>query len=396
MTEKEQVPGILIGRQDTGLYLHVPFCARSCDFCAFYQIQPHREDVDRFLSGIACEAGLDGVARPVSTCFIGGGTPSVLHERDLDALCGLLVDRFSGPFEEWTVEMAPGSVRPEKLKCLKDRGVTRISMGVQSFQPRLLDALGRPHSPARIYQAWDWIREAGFESTSLDLIFAVPGQEAEHWQADLTEAIRLQPDHLSTYCLTFEEDTALYVRMSEGSVQRNETQERNLYLETWRRLETEGFQQYEISNFARPGHQCRHNLNTWRMGDWVGLGPAAASQQDGWRGGNIPDLHHWLKGLAEGKRGLSDRQDLNALQRAEDALIFGLRLREGVNLPCLGRRFPGVGFDGLNSLLTSLEKDGLLVRDPSGSVRLTEDGLLICDAIGVEVMGTLVESKKNS
>lgn len=396
MTEKEQVPGNLIGRQDTGLYLHVPFCARSCDFCAFYQIQPHREDVDRFLSGIACEAGLDGVARPVSTCFIGGGTPSVLHERDLDALCGLLVDRFCGPFEEWTVEMAPGSVRPEKLKCLKDRGVTRISMGVQSFQPRLLDALGRPHSPARIYQAWDWIREAGFESTSLDLIFAVPGQEAEHWQADLTEAIRLQPDHLSTYCLTFEEDTALYVRMSEGSVQRNETQERNLYLETWRRLETEGFQQYEISNFARPGHQCRHNLNTWRMGDWVGLGPAAASQQDGWRGGNIPDLHHWLKGLAEGKRGLSDRQDLNALQRAEDALIFGLRLREGVNLPCLGRRFPGVGFDGLNSLLTSLEKDGLLVRDPSGSVRLTEDGLLICDAIGVEVMGTLVESKKNS
>lgn len=396
MTENEQIPSILIGRQDTGLYLHVPFCARSCDFCAFYQIQPHRNDVDRYLSGIAGEADLEGVSRPVSTCFIGGGTPSVLHERDLDALCGLLVDRFGGPFDEWTVEMAPGSVRPEKLKCLKDRGVTRISMGVQSFQPRLLDALGRPHSPARIYQAWDWIREAGFESTSLDLIFAVPGQEAEDWQADLTEAIRLQPDHLSTYCLTFEEDTALYLRLSEGTVRRSEKQERDLYLETWRRLEAEGFQQYEVSNFARPGHKCRHNLNTWRMGDWVGLGPAAASQQDGWRGGNVPDLDQWLKGLDDGERGGSDRQELSSVQRAEDALIFGLRLREGVNLPHLGQRFPGVDFDRLNSLLTSLEKDGLLLQDSSGSIRLTEDGLLICDAIGVEVMGSLVESKKSS
>lgn len=392
MTETEQIPGISIGRQDTGLYLHVPFCARSCDFCAFYQIQPHRDDVDRFLSGIADEADLEGVSRPVSTCFIGGGTPSVLHERDLDALCDLLLDRFEGPFDEWTVEMAPGSVRPEKLKCLKDRGVTRISMGVQSFQPRMLDALGRPHSLARIHRAWDWIRETGFKSVNLDLMFAVPGQEADHWQADLTDAIRLQPDHLSTYCLTYEEDTALYLRLSEGKVCRSEQQERDLYLDTWRRLEAEGFQQYEVSNFARPGHSCRHNLNTWRMGDWIGLGPAAASQQDGWRGANVPDLDQWLQGLERGERGRGDRQDLNSLQRAEDAVIFGLRLREGVNIPALKRRFSGLDFDPLNSLLTSLEKDDLLTQDRAGTVRLTDEGFLVADAIGVEVMGLLAAS----
>ena len=379
---------------DTGVYVHVPFCARSCDFCAFYQIQPRRADVQRYLDGLDLEAGLAGVARPASTCFVGGGTPSVLHERDLDRLCRLLNDRFGGPFDEWTVEVAPGSVRPEKLRRLRECGVTRISMGVQSFQPDLLEALGRPHSTGQVLRAYDWIREAGFRSVNLDLIFAVPGQEVRGWRSDLEDAIDLAPDHISTYCLTFEEDTALYLRLSEGTVERSEVRERELYRETWRHLEAAGYLQYEVSNFARPGHRCIHNINTWKMGDWIGLGPAAASQQDGWRGANPPDLDAWLRDLSEGGRSRTGRAAAGPLQLAEDALIFGLRLREGVDLPLLAQRFPGIDLDRLSSLLTSLENDGLLERPAGGVIRLTEDGLLVCDAVGVELLGLLVDRER--
>ena len=177
------------------------------------------------------------------------------------------------------------------------------------------------------------------------------------------------------------------MRLGEGKVVRNEETERELYRETWHRLEAAGYHQYEVSNFARPGHQCIHNLNTWRMGEWIGLGPAAASQQDGWRGGNPPDLDAWLGDLSRGVRGQTGREETPPGRLAEDALIFGLRLREGVSLPALARRFPRVAFDPLNSLLTSLEEEGLLERPVDGVIRLTEEGLLVCDAVGVELMG---------
>jgi oxygen-independent coproporphyrinogen-3 oxidase len=392
MTEIQQPRTVSIGHPGPGLYLHVPFCARSCDFCAFYQIEPRRENIRRYLENIGREVSLCG-QRKAATCFFGGGTPSVLHERDLEFLGRLLLDAYGGGFEEWTVEVAPGSIRPAKLRRLKDLGVTRISMGVQSFRPEMLDALGRPHGREQIYRAFDWIRDTGFSSISIDLMFAVPGQDAALWRSDLQEAIRLDPDHISTYCLTFEEDTALYLRLSEGRVERNEATETELYLETWRALEAAGFEHYEISNFARPGHYCIHNMNTWRMGEWIGLGPAAASQQDGWRGSNPPDLEAWIGGLAGGLRGQSEREDLNPGRLAEDAIVFGLRLGEGIDLAALRRRFREINFEPLFPLMKRLEDGGLLVSDGKDRMRLTESGLLICDAIGAEIMG-LVRGRK--
>lgn len=390
MTEIQKPGSLSIGQPGPGLYLHVPFCARSCDFCAFYQIVPHRDDIRRYLENVGREVSLCG-PRKAATCFVGGGTPSVLHERDLEFLGRMLLDGFGGGFEEWTVEMAPGSVKPGKLRRLKDLGVTRISMGVQSFRPDMLEALGRPHSREQVYRAFDWIREIGFASVNLDLMFAVPGQDAAQWRSDLEEAVRLKPDHLSTYCLTFEEDTALYVRLSEGRIERNEAAETELYLETWRFLAAAGYGHYEVSNFARPGHQCIHNLNTWKMGDWIGLGPAAASQQDGWRGGNPPDLEAWIANLARGLRGRTEREDLSPGLRVEDSVVFGLRLGEGVDLAALERRFPGICLEPLHPLMKRLEDDGLLVSDGKGRVRLTESGLLICDTIGAEIMGLVRE-----
>ena len=201
-----------------GLYVHVPFCATTCDFCAFYQTVPKGAAVARYLEGIEAEAGLVNWAdRRVATAFWGGGTPGLLKPAELERL-GRTMRLFGGQPAEWTVELAPATVTGDRLAVLKALGVTRISLGVQSFNDGLLDALGRQHTPAQVYRAYELIRAQDFASVNLDLMFALPGQTEEQWRADLDEAMRLAPDHLSTYCLTFEEDTALWVKLSQGKV----------------------------------------------------------------------------------------------------------------------------------------------------------------------------------
>ncbi len=367
------------------MYVHVPFCASTCDFCAFYQTKPTAGAVDRFLTGIADEAKLVNWARPVTTVFWGGGTPGLLAPRDLARLAEIVRARCGGVPQEWTVELAPASVTPERLAVLKEAGVTRVSMGVQSFQPALLDGLGRQHTLEQIYRAYDHVRAAAFPSVNLDLMFALPGQTEAEWAADVREAVRLAPDHLSTYCLTFEEDTALWVKLSQGRVKLDPEHEARLYEATWAQLAAAGYAQYEVSNFARPGHACRHNLNTWHMNEWVGLGPSAASQHDGWRGGNIADLEKWLAHLARGERVTEDRVAATPALLAEDALIFGLRMNAGVDVAVWQARCPDTPWPAVETLLARCVAEGLAVREGS-RVRLTDRGRLLADSVGVEMM----------
>ena len=372
--------------QPLGVYVHVPFCASTCDFCAFYQVQPTASDVQRFLAGIADEAALVSWSRPVTTVFWGGGTPGMLAARDLARLAAVVRARLGqGSDLEWSVELAPSSVTAERLAVLRDAGVTRISMGVQSFQPPLLEALGRRHSRTQVYRAYERLRTAGFASVNLDLMFALPGQTEAEWTADVREAVSLAPDHLSTYCLTFEEDTALWVKLSQGRVKLDPEHEARLYESTWAQLAAVGYEQYEVSNFARPGHACRHNLNTWRMHEWVGLGPAAATQHAGLRGANVADLDRWLAHVARGERVTEDRLALGPAQLAEDALIFGLRMNEGVDLARWRAAAPTAPWPAVDALLDRLAADGLAVR-AGENVRLTHRGRLLADAVGAEVM----------
>jgi oxygen-independent coproporphyrinogen-3 oxidase len=368
-----------------GLYVHVPFCARTCDYCAFYQISPTGESIQRFLAGIAAEAAGLEWTRPVETVFWGGGTPGLLAARDLRRLGEIVRARCGGPPREWTVEMTPGSVTDARLAALRELGVTRISMGVQSFQPALLAALGRPHSREQVYRAYDRVRAAGFANVNLDLMFAVPGQGDDAWTADVNEAVALGPDHLSTYCLTFEEDTRLWVKLAQGQVRREVETEARLYLATWAQLAEAGYAQYEVSNFARPGHACLHNLHTWRMHEWIGLGPSAASQYAGERGANPADLDRWLAGLARGERATEERVRLTPALRAEDALIFGLRMNEGVDVAAWRARVPAAPWPAVETLLTRLADEGLAVWG-GGRVSLTGRGRLVADAVGAELM----------
>ncbi len=368
-----------------GIYVHVPFCASTCDFCAFYQVQPTAEIVRSYLEGMEREAAMIEWTRPVTTVFWGGGTPGMLAAKDLARLAQIVRARCGGAPAEWSVELAPGSVTAERLAALKDAGVTRVSMGVQSFQPALLDALGRNHSLEQVMRAYERVRAAEFKSVNLDLMFALPGQTEAEWLADVQAAVALAPDHLSTYCLTFEEDTALWVKLSQGRVKLDVEHEARLYERTWEWLGEAGYAQYEVSNFARPGHECRHNLNTWRMHEWVGLGPAAASQHAGWRGTNIADLAQWQAGLPEGRRATEDRVELTPRLLAEDALIFGLRLNEGVDLAALKLRYTEAPWAVVDELCARMVEGGLAKLD-AGRIRLTVKGRLIADSVGSEVM----------
>ena len=377
-----------------GVYVHVPFCATTCDFCAFYQTVPKGDAVRRYVDAVEAEAALvNWDSRRAATAFWGGGTPGLLKPAEIEQL-GRIMLLYSGQPTEWTVELAPATVTADRLAVLKQLGVTRISMGVQSFDDALLDALGRQHTTNQIYRAYDLIRGAGFASVNLDLMFALPGQTEEQWRADLTEVLRLAPDHLSTYCLTFEEDTALWIKLSQGKVKLDADKEAAFYVKTWEFLDTSGYAQYEVSNFARKGHQCVHNLNTWNMHEWVGLGPSGASQHAGWRAANPSDLTLWHADLDAGRRAATDRVALTNDLLAADSVIFGLRMNEGVSLPRLRRRFPTLGWNGLEDLLPKLLFGGLLVATVEGRISLTPRGRLVADAIGAEILEAFESAAK--
>ncbi|MCB1122950.1 MAG: radical SAM family heme chaperone HemW, partial [Verrucomicrobiae bacterium] len=324
--------------------------------------------------------------RPIDTVFWGGGTPGLLPAKDLERLGKAILARTGQQPLEWTVEMAPSTVKPEKLRVLQDLGVNRISMGVQSFQERFLEGLGRLHRPNQIYQAYDFIREAGFDNVNLDLMIALPGQEAADLLKDLDEAICLEPEHLSTYCLTFEEDTALWVKLSQGKIKQDLEKDADLYELTWSHLTAAGFEHYEISNFAKPGKACLHNLNTWCMKEWIGVGPSASSQYQGIRYSNAADLDTWL---AQAQAPGVNRQQVNHLSQndlLEDAVIFGLRMGQGISLRELQQRFPIADFRAFIPFFTGLEIEGLVTFLNSDHAALTLKGKLLADRIAVEIL----------
>ncbi|MDR0535318.1 MAG: coproporphyrinogen III oxidase family protein [Puniceicoccales bacterium] len=386
-----------------GLYCHVPFCAPACDYCAFYQTQPRAGDFELFVENIGHELALNPPNSPAATFFWGGGTPGLLPPELLTSLGTLFLEAngWRKPVE-WTVEMTPGTVRPERLAALRSLGVTRISVGVQSFDPDTLAALGRRHTQRQVFQAMEWLGEAGFPDISLDLIFAVPGQDEARWRMDLEQAVRFCPQHISTYCLTLEEDTALYIRLAAAGAGKGKKgnglaasseREAALYRTSWNFLEEQGYAQYEISNFSRPGHSCLHNRNTWRMGEWLGYGPAAASQLGFRRWRNPPDLVRWRRGIEraalEAER--VDVVELTPESLLADALIFGLRMNEGVSPIALAERFGCVLPAALGALVHRLHEEGFLddtavSEQGDGFLRLTLEGRLRADAIAAAIL----------
>ena len=371
---------------DRGLYLHVPFCARTCDFCPFYQEAPRKADLLRYLEGMERSLLSAPCDPPAATAFWGGGTPGLLPLEALERLGRAMLAANGGQAPaEWTVEMAPATVQKDRLRLLRDLGVNRISMGVQTFQPAILEALGRIHSLKQVRRSIELLHHEGFRPFNLDLMFAVPGQTLGQWESDLAEALAAEPDHLSTYCLTFEEDTALWVRLQEGQVERRSLEEEAAFHETAEAVLGEGgFQQYEISNYCRPGQACHHNINTWRMREWRGHGPSAASQWGGYRWSEPASLERWLARLESGSPP-EERIRLDPALLAQDCLVFGLRMNEGVDLERLEQRFGPVLPGDWPVFRGRLVEEGL-AEQAGPVIRLTGRGRLVADRIGAEIL----------
>lgn len=322
----------------SSLYVHVPFCAQKCEYCAFFSEAAKGETVNRYVDALVREMELVAADLKPMTIFFGGGTPSLLNLRQWENILTAMQRLNLSRAAEWTVECNPATVSLEKAKLLRDGGVNRISMGVQSLDVNLLDRLGRVHSRAMVFKSFDTLRAAGFDNVNIDLMFAIPGQTMEIWKETLAEAVALGSEHLSCYEVIYEEDTPLYQQLQAREFDVDEDLACAMYEELLQAASANGFHQYEIANFARnlspecgeiPDRACRHNVNYWRGGSFYGLGPSAAGYVRGVRTKNWSNTTLYCEQLERGQRAIESREELKPLSRAGELAAFGLRMNAG-------------------------------------------------------------------
>jgi putative oxygen-independent coproporphyrinogen III oxidase len=315
------------------LYVHIPFCPKLCPYCSFYSEVSDRAKTQRFLDALLIE-----IERQAASCelrlrtiFFGGGTPSALSTAQLDYLLNGLRARVDlADLAEWTLEMNPATVSLEKAMRLRDLGVNRISMGVQSWDEKLLGVLGRVHDAAQAERSYEILREAGFENVNLDLMFAVPTQTLAQWQSSLEKTVALAPEHISAYCLTYEEDTEFFAKFQSGEFAQDENWDADLFETTMDVLGATGYEQYEISNHARPGRECLHNLAYWTGADYLGVGPSAFSTVGARRWQNVPNADEYSNRIFAGEPPISFEEKLTPATRLAEAIAFSLRTNRGV------------------------------------------------------------------
>lgn len=360
------------------VYVHVPFCARKCAYCKFYKKFPTPAEMDSYLESIKLEISRffsEHEGLEIQSVFFGGGTPTCLSTKQLVRLCQNFKNLPKNT--EWTVEAAPGTLNPDKLRALKDCGVNRLSLGIQSFDESTLKDLGRPHPLKTALNALDYTLEI-FENLNIDLIFGSPSQTMEHWQSDLEKALAYPIKHLSAYCLEFESASSTCAgNLKEMNAQIREV---DFLYKAMEVLENSGFEHYEISNYAKPGFECAHNLNTWNMNSWVGFGPAAASQIDGQRRRNPADLRRWEELVKTNSKDCEDIVELDQAEMLSCSLIFGLRKIRGVNLEILKKRYPQADSKKYEGAISELLNEGLC-EISEGYLRLTKRGIPLADSV---------------
>lgn len=366
----------------------MPFCASKCYYCDFYSVAPAtRRERAEYLKALAVElAELPGDFE-ATTVYIGGGTPTVLDADMLSELLAIVAHSVDlDSVEEYTVEANPGTIGDEKLAALAAAGVDRISLGAQSFDEQILEFLGRGHSVADIYRSVDAVRNSGIENLSLDLIFGVPGTDLNSAEVDLARIIALAPEHISSYALMIAPGTRLHFLREQGEIRELEEDMVAAQFQLMRaRLMEAGFEHYEISNYARRGGRCVHNMLYWSGGDYIGCGPAAHSHWQGVRYSNISKLREYSQSLAAGRSTRSESEELPPEKKARETLVMCLRRLEGVD-PDEFRQTTGYSpFDLCPQEIESLQKDGLL-KVVNGRIALAEEAIFISDAVFRELV----------
>lgn len=320
------------------LYVHVPFCASKCEYCAFYSEASSGDVVNRYVGALVREFELVAADLRPRTIFFGGGTPSLLNLRQWERVLETMARLGLTGADEWTVECNPATVSADKARLLRSFGVNRISMGVQSLDESLLDRLGRVHSREMVFRSFDILRTTGFDNLNLDLMFAIPTQTLATWRVTLDEALALGSDHVSSYEVIYEEDTPLFAQLQAGRCDVNEDLACDMFELLVERAGEAGLHQYEVANFARhrgclpfevPDRACRHNVNYWRAGSFYGLGPSATGYVRGVRTKNWSNTPLYCDQLENGRRAIESSEQLSPLARAGESAAFGLRMNAG-------------------------------------------------------------------
>ncbi len=374
----------------TSLYVHVPFCAHKCEYCAFYSGQPSGDLVNRYVAALVRELEIVAPELKPRTVFFGGGTPSLLNLAQWTQILRAMERLNLLGAKEWTVECNPATVSADKAKLLRDFGVNRVSMGVQSLDEKLLDRLGRIHSREQVFKSFDTLRAAGFDNANVDLMFAIPGQTMEMWRDTLREALALGCEHLSCYEVIYEQDTPLFAQLQAGAFDVNEELAEAMYEELLEAAERAGFHQYEVANFARnefairnpqfaiPSRACLHNINYWRGGAYHGLGPSAAGYAHGARTKNWSNTQLYCEQLEQGARAIESREELPPLRRAGETAAFGLRMNAGWSFELFERT---TGFDLRGEWKREMDElisEGLAEFSPE-NFHLTRRGMRFAD-----------------
>ncbi|HEX3357217.1 MAG TPA: radical SAM family heme chaperone HemW [Tepidisphaeraceae bacterium] len=372
-----------------GLYVHIPFCFHKCHYCDFYSITRQTpERITRFVNLLLAEADMwaEMTVRP-KTVFFGGGTPSLLPIDQMHRLIQGLRERFDfSELNEWTVEVNPATASLEYCQMLRETGVDRLSFGAQSFNRDELKTLERHHDPDDVPRSIDLARAAGFSRLNVDLIYAIPNQSIESWERSLAAAIDLKIPHISAYNLTYEPNTPIAVKKRLGLLEPTaEPLEIDMMKLTRERLLTSSRPAYEISNYATPNEECRHNLLYWTGGSYVGLGPSAASHVEGTRFKNRPHLGEWEAAIHAGHLPASDVETLSPDRRRGELVMLMLRLTRGVSFDEYTDRMGTNAQTDFADQLSRLSKIQMIETDESG-FRLTDKGLVVADAIGAEFL----------
>lgn len=365
------------------LYIHIPFCRRKCLYCDFYSRlydEPRASDYIEVLSEQIAKLG-----NGFSTIYIGGGTPTVLHNDSLNMLLAGL-KRFAGKVSEFTIEANPESIDEEKVKILLDAGVNRISIGVQSLDERKLKRLGRIHNARKAEEAVALCAKKGFKEISVDLIFGLWDETTEGWKRELERIVKLPVSHISCYSLSYEKNTPLFSAMKNKSFKPlDDATVASMYEMAIDNLSLRGFKQYEVSNFAKAGHECRHNLNYWENNPYIGLGASAVSYIDGTRSKNVSDADEYVRRFKDGRPLVGSSEKLSPIKMARETAAIKVRTKKGIDFVWFKAK---TGFE-LQELekkaLPHLVEDGLIKYKKDGEsitgISLKRKGFLFCDTV---------------
>ena len=371
-----------------GLYIHVPFCTSICNYCNFNRGLYDAAQKERYVAALVAEIAAAADGAPADTVFFGGGTPSLLEPAEIGAVLAACRGAFAlAPDAEVTLEANPETADPARLEGFRRAGVTRLSYGVQSFRDGELRRLGRLHSAQRAVDAVAQARAAGFDNVSLDLMMWLPGQSIPDWLESVDRAIALGPDHLSLYLLELYPNAPLREEMARARwSQAPDDDAADMYLAALSRLDAAGYRQYEISNVARPGRACRHNLKYWRDGEWLGFGCGAHSTRAGIRWQSVASTDEYVDAVRAARSVAIGERRLTPTERAEEALMTGLRLTEGLDLDDFRQKY---GLDvraAHGATLEAFAERGVLGYD-GARLSLTRTGMLLANEVMTVFIG---------